>query len=140
MPIPGVGLSDWLYFKTWRKEWNFVGSTRAGGINFSPTFYLPTHEWVVIFAKQDFRLKSKGASGIGDVLEIPQERSNEHPAPFPVQLPMTILETLNQGTVCDPFMGSGSTGVACRKLGFDFIGFELSERYFEQATKRIEAC
>lgn len=56
---------------------------RAGGINFSTVFYCPTHEWLVIFAKPDFRLKSKGASGVGDVWRIPQESNNPHPAPFP---------------------------------------------------------
>ena len=43
------------------------------------------------------------------------------------------------GTVLGPFMGSGSTGVAANNLGFDFIGMELSEDYFDIATKRVES-
>jgi site-specific DNA-methyltransferase (adenine-specific) len=88
---------------------------RAGGINFSPSFYCPTHEWVVILAKDDFRLRDKAASGAGDVWYIPQEASVDHPAPYPLRLPMTILETTAAQTVLDPFMGSGTTGVACVK-------------------------
>jgi len=42
------------------------------------------------------------------------------------------------GTVLDPFMGSGSTGVACAKLGRNFIGIEIHEPYFDIACKRIE--
>ena len=42
-------------------------------------------------------------------------------------------------TILDPFMGSGTTGVACAKLGRKFIGIELEERYFSIACKRIEA-
>ena len=110
---------------------------RFGGINFSPSFYLPTHEWVVIFAKPGFRLKSKGASGIKDVWEVGQERRNNHPAPFPVELPKMAIESTNCQTILDPFMGSGTTGVACKLLDRDFIGIELDEQYFEIAKKRI---
>lgn len=110
---------------------------RAGGVNFSPAFYLPTHEWVVILAKEDFRLRSKGASGVGDVWYIPQEGNTPHPAPFPVELPARILETTTTQTVLDPFCGSGTTGVACVKLGRRFIGIECEPKYFDIACKRI---
>jgi site-specific DNA-methyltransferase (adenine-specific) len=42
-----------------------------------------------------------------------------------------------EGGVCDPFMGSGTTGVACKELGRNFIGIEIDEKYFEIAKKRI---
>lgn len=41
-------------------------------------------------------------------------------------------------TILDPFMGSGTTGVACVKLGRKFIGIEIEERYFDIACRRIE--
>lgn len=111
---------------------------RAGGINFSPAFYLPTHEWIVLAAKPDFRLRSKGASGIGDVWYIPQEANTVHPAPFPVALPLKAIETIDANTILDPFMGSGTTGVACVKLGRKFIGIEIDPGYFDIACKRIK--
>ena len=40
-------------------------------------------------------------------------------------------------TILDPFMGSGSTGVACKELNRNFIGVELDKQYFDTATKRI---
>ena len=43
-----------------------------------------------------------------------------------------------EGTVLDPFMGSGTTGVACAKLGRKFIGIEIEPKYFDIACKRIE--
>ena len=58
--------------------------------------------------------------------------------------PQDILEfflkywTDEDQVVCDPTMGSGSTGVACKKLGRKFIGFELDSKIFEVAKKRIE--
>jgi site-specific DNA-methyltransferase (adenine-specific) len=110
---------------------------RSGGINFSPAFYLPTHEWILIFAKPNFRLKSKGASGVGDVWSITQESNNPHPAPFPVELPRRALETTSAGRVLDPFCGSGTTGVACVLENRDFIGIEISEHYANIARARI---
>jgi site-specific DNA-methyltransferase (adenine-specific) len=110
---------------------------RAGGINFSPAFYLPTHEWVVIVARDAFRLKSKGASGIGDVWYIPQETGTEHPAPFPLKLPCNILETTTAQIICDPHAGSGTVGVACIRHGRTFIGIEKERRWFDLAVHRI---
>lgn len=111
---------------------------RAGGVNFSPAFYLPTHEWVMILAKPGFRLRDKAASGAGDVWYIPQQSDPEHPAPFPLALPMRALETTSATTVLDPFMGSGTTGIACAKRQRRFVGVELEPRYFDIACRRIE--
>lgn len=110
---------------------------RAGGINFAPTHYVPTHEWVLVLAKPEFRLRDKAASGVGDVWYISQEGNTEHPAPFPLELPMRILETISAGTILDPFMGSGTTGVAAVKLGRKFIGIEIEEKYFAITCRRI---
>lgn len=111
---------------------------RAGGINFSPVFYCPTHEWVVIIAKPGFRLRDKSASGVGDVWYIPQEKnSNHHPAPFPLALPRTIIETTASEIILDPFMGIGTTGVAAVQLGRKFIGIELEPKYFDVAVDRV---
>ena len=48
------------------------------------------------------------------------------------------MVTPPNSTVLDPFMGSGSTGKACKLLGFDFIGIELEKEYLEIAKARIE--
>lgn len=108
---------------------------RAGGINFNQTFYMPAHEWIVIFAKPDFRLRDQSASGASDVWYIPQESDNPHPAPFPVELPRRAIETTNAQVVLDPFMGSGSTGVACMELDRRFIGVEISQQYIDKIAE-----
>jgi site-specific DNA-methyltransferase (adenine-specific) len=111
---------------------------RAGGVNFSPVAYLPTHEWVMILARSGFRLRDKSASGAGDVWYVPQEANTEHPAPFPLALPMRAIESTSCATVLDPFMGSATTGAACVALGRRFIGIERSARFFDMACRRIE--
>ena len=64
-----------------------------------------------------------------------------HPAQFPLKLIKDhIVSWSNEGdTVLDPFMGSGTTGVACKELNRNFIGIEISEEYFKLATDRINA-
>lgn len=70
-----------------------------------------------------------------------QERNNgkQHPTQKPNDLMERIIKTSsNQGdTVLDLFMGSGSTGVACKNLNRNFIGIELDDKYFEIAKRRI---
>jgi DNA modification methylase len=67
-------------------------------------------------------------------------KSNEHPTQKPVALmaDLLLLFTNAGQTVADPFMGSGTTGVAAIQLGRKFIGIERDERYFEIACRRIE--
>jgi len=64
---------------------------------------------------------------------------NGHPAPFPEQIAHDhILSWSNEGdTVLDPFMGSGTTGVACKNLNRNFIGMELDPEYYRIACERI---
>ena len=63
----------------------------------------------------------------------------EHPCPKPYELTEYIVEiaSLPQHTILDPFMGSGTTGVACVKTGRKFIGIEIDPGYFDIAVKRI---
>lgn len=62
-----------------------------------------------------------------------------HPTTKPVNLLEWCLSYFTEAkTICDPFMGSGSTGVACINSGRDFIGIELDEEYYNIAKTRIE--
>lgn len=65
-------------------------------------------------------------------------RNEFHPTEKPVSLMMDLLGKCDPGwTILDPFMGSGTTGVACVNLGRKFIGIEIEEKYFNIAVKRI---
>jgi len=72
------------------------------------------------------------------------QKSNMERGLHPTQKPVALLEyliktyTLENETVLDFTMGSGSTGVACKNLNRNFIGIELDDKYFEVAKKRIE--
>ena len=96
-------------------------------------YYTPRTEWVLLYAKPAFRLSTMG---VFDLWKVPFETGTEHPAPFPVGLPMRALTTLDFGTVLDPFMGSGTTLRVAKDLGKKAIGIEVSERYCEIAASR----
>jgi site-specific DNA-methyltransferase (adenine-specific) len=61
-----------------------------------------------------------------------------HPHEKPVPIMRRVCEVLSSRTILDPFMGSGTTGVACVSLGRKFIGIEIDTHYFDIACKRIE--
>lgn len=109
---------------------------RKGGINFNKGYFLPTYEVIYLIAKKKFVL-AKGANSFGDIWEFGQEMNNEHPAPFPVALIERVILSTNAKTVMDPFMGSGTTAVAAKRLGRDYFGIELSEAYCKLARKRL---
>jgi hypothetical protein len=71
-----------------------------------------------------------------DVLSYRTECGNLHPCEKPLGL-MVELVRLSEGKICDPFMGSGTTLVAAKKLGRAVVGVELDERYCEIAAKRL---
>lgn len=60
-----------------------------------------------------------------------------HPTQKPVELMEWCLRFFADGTVLDPFMGSGTTGVACAKQARAFVGIEIDEDYFDIACERI---
>lgn len=87
---------------------------------------------------------------ISETYEIPEvtggitPKSEKVYGPHPTQKPIYVMEWLLQrlsnenGVILDPFMGSGTTGVACKKLNRNFIGIELDEKYFNIAKERIK--
>lgn len=109
---------------------------RKGGINFNPGYFLPTYEVIYLIAKKDFKL-AKGANSFGDIWEFGQEMKNPHPAPFPVALIERVILSTNAKVVLDPFMGSGTTGVAAKRLGREYLGIEIGKDYCKLAEERI---
>lgn len=64
-------------------------------------------------------------------------RDKAHPTQKPVAVMRWAIERVNGDLILDPFMGSGTTGVACVQLGRSFIGIELEPTYFDIACRRI---
>jgi site-specific DNA-methyltransferase (adenine-specific) len=108
------------------------------------------HEYLLVFAKQDYSRPDKGESDItGDefmkatisVWEIPPVSAKRvgHPAPFPVALAERVIKLYSyvDDVVLDPFVGSGSTCVAAAKNNRHYVGYDISDEYCDLAKKRI---
>ena len=78
-----------------------------------------------------------------DVIETPVEtiKGGKHPAIYPVRVVAELLRLLTRpgDVILDPFMGSGSTAVACKMLGRHYIGYEINPLYCAEALARIDA-
>jgi site-specific DNA-methyltransferase (adenine-specific) len=72
------------------------------------------------------------------LLRSSEKGEHYHPTQKPVSLMEWCIGFLKAETICDPFMGSGSTGVACASLDRGFIGVEKEQGYFDIACRRIE--
>jgi len=88
--------------------------------NVAGTCRIFTHQWCGAFKDSERGLRA------------------EHPTQKPIALLEWCLGFIDGETILDPFMGSGTTGVACVNLGRKFIGIEIEERYFDIAVRRIE--
>jgi len=68
------------------------------------------------------------------------QNKTKHPAVFPIELPLRHIKSWSNENdiILDPFMGSGTTGLACQQLNRNFIGIELDKEYYQIAVDRME--
>lgn len=97
------------------------------------------HEGIYVFAKSErhaFRTKPP----VGSIWRLTQKPNQvPHCSTFPVDLPLQCIRAtgLDKGVALDPFMGSGTTALAARRLGFDFLGFEIDAAHCRVANRRL---
>lgn len=136
----------------WKKP-DGAAPNRNGGFfrHRKPLAYKPNivTEYILVFKKPSAKLLDKfirNDSLVADgyertnVWEFNPDTSSKHPAPYPLDLPMKCIRyySYENDVVLDPFMGSGTTGVACVNTNRKFIGCELDESYFNIAVNRID--
>lgn len=115
------------------------------------------HEYILVFSKGDYKRERKkqekeyrqNSISRDDFMEWTKSiwtfnaesaRRIGHPAPFPIDLPYRLIQLLSftNDIILDPFMGSGTTGIAALKSNRKFVGFDTSEEYIELANRRIK--
>jgi site-specific DNA-methyltransferase (adenine-specific) len=114
----------------WDKQWIGPGGTQG---------LRPSYELVALMSRPDFAIPDRG---VPDIWRQPASsfKENGHPAEKPEPLMRRLLQCLELRPgdwVLDPFMGSGTTGVAARSLGLRFLGIEAEPRWCEVAARRI---
>ena len=131
---PGVA-NIYLYPKyTWILSW--VNMAGVGSSSWGFSCWQP----ILVYGKDPFLQNRKGRRP-----DTYQQKGNEvakvnHPCPKPTNVMRWIVErtTMVNETILDPFMGSGTTGVACVQTGRNFIGIEIDPEYFAIAERRIK--
>ena len=130
---------DWFKPAGWRLRTEIVWD-RCGGMMFNARMFCRFDERILWFTASNHWTWNQSSVGDGTVWRIAREQNKEHPVEFPIEIPIRCIRAVSNpdDTVLDPFMGSGTTGVACVNLGRQFIGIEIEPRYFDIACRRIE--
>ena len=137
---------DWLRKTKWviRQEiiWDRMIAANIRGWRFwqveERLYWLYNPEGKSLIGKE---LKSKHAL-LTSIWRFPPENNNPHPAPFPLALPIraiySIMDERKDGVVIDPYCGSGTTLVAAKILGHNYIGIDISKEYTDYSLKRLQ--
>ena len=107
-------------------------------------YYMSQYEYILFFRKG--KGKKINNCGTSDILSIPNKKTkdkdgkNIHDTEKPIELMEVLVNNSSQENelIIDPFMGVGSTGIACIKNNRNFIGIEIDENYFNIAKSRLE--
>ena len=134
-----------LVFSGNRMAWKYPEPDSCG------TVYIPNgagkeawgfgcHSMILFYGKCPYLAKGLGSRPNSTSFNQPNREKIDHPCPKPIEWMLWAVNraSLFDELVLDPFMGSGTTGVACAKLGRKFIGIEIDPDYFEIACRRIE--
>ena len=142
----------------WNKAASASPSTAWGSwMSASNPILRDVHEYILIFSKGDYkRERNKEEKGSkentiskGNFMEWTKSiwtfnaesaKRVGHPAPFPIELPYRLIQlfSFTNDIILDPFMGSGTTGLASLKSKRNFIGFDTNEEYIKLADKRVQ--
>jgi len=124
-----------------------------GSYPYPPNFYLlNTIEYINIFVKdgqpekisKELKEKSKLSKEewrefISTIWKFAPERNRDHPAPFPVELPLRLIKMYSfvDDIIVDPFMGSGTTAIAAVLCNRKYLGYEINSVYVEKTKNRL---
>jgi len=131
---------EWILKSGWKIRQEITWFN--GGQNFDKCRFYPMTEKIYWLSKHGGDIGFNNAIGANDLVHWEPEGASgkEHTRGFPLKYPISVLNCFEKAqTIFDPFMGSGTTAVACERLGRKWFGCELEPKYCAIANKRIEA-
>ena len=145
--VPGAAsyvFTDWRQFTNIVTAWEMRlwtlrsvivwDKNRAGSLG---SYWRNNHEWICVFTKG--KPRPLAHRSCFNTFRCSKPQGDEHPTVKPVELIKYLVEVNPvKSIIFDPFMGSGTTGVACVETDRQFIGIEVNEKYFDISCKRIE--
>ena len=131
---------SWVYNSNTAKQ-----SRRIAFFNIKPNFSLGSQDYK---NPNDKRIKIRIAEGkkarlydwweINQTKNVSKKNKLEHPCIIPLKVMDNILSIIPNKLIIDPFLGSGTTAIACINRNRDFLGYEIDNKYFDLSCKRIE--
>lgn len=136
--------TDWRQYTNIVTAWESVGWSLRGVIVWDKdrggamgSFWRNNHEWICVFTKGNPNPLPNGS--FFNTWRGAKKQGGVHPTEKPIKLLKYIVSAVD-GVVLDPFMGSGTTGIACAELNRSFIGIEQDKAYYEIARDRIASA
>lgn len=138
--VDGVAINplDWLRHTKWKLLQTIVIDGKSTA-NVDKRRFFPVHEYVYVLGDEAGK-KLNNQLCQTSVWSLPKitRVGEQHPAAFHTDLPLNCVMSCDADVVLDPYMGSGTTGVAAVNAGRRFIGIEMSPKYFDIAVQRIK--
>ncbi len=124
-----------------RTAWGTFDSARC-------PYVITPCEFIIVFSKKDFKKLPEEKSDMTKEefiqytygwWDVSRANKKHHPAEFPEEIPKRLIKlyTYIGDIILDPFVGSGTTAIACEKINRRWIGIDISQKYCEVAKKRI---
>ena len=138
----GDAIAPWQWLT--KTKWNIREEIiwhRGMGTEISGYRFTQTEERIYWLCKGNKHPRlNRQCANWSSVWKFGADMKNDHPAPYPLELPMRCIQSVltEPGVVLDPYNGSGTTGVAATLLGHKYIGFDVSEKYLSDAQERIK--
>ena len=140
----GYVFTDWRQYTNIVTAWESLGWSLRGCIVWDKarggamgSFWRNNHEWVCVFTKGNPTPLPNGS--FYNTWSGTKKQGGVHPTEKPIGL-LEYIASAVDGIILDPFMGSGTTGVAAAKVGNSFVGIEQDKVYFDVADDRIKAA
>lgn len=122
---------DRIHRYRWAICLNYTNAMRQGAVGYSNTGLILWYGEGKCHSRYMDRIDAPLENTVGEF---------SHPSPKTTAHYARLVDMFSKkgDTVVDPFMGSGTTGIACMKLGRDFVGIDIEEKYFDVACSRLE--
>lgn len=129
-----------MIFNTKLSLYQMIVWDRKNCCDMRSDYLYPTTELIFWLVKGKPNVYKNQAIYQNEIWEISPSKNSFHPATFPIELAKNciLLSTKEEDVVLDPFIGSGTTAVACVSLSRHYIGFDISEHYVNECNKRLE--
>ena len=131
-----------ILFRTdWKIKQNIIWD-RTSALSYNAGMFGDVYENIYYCYKGNSPKTKTCHNIMGTIWKIPRETNNNHPAPFPLELPLraiySIFDVEENKTILDIFNGSGTTGVASLLMNHKYIGIDISGKYLDMSIKRLD--